>query len=171
MSTLYLFKHVPPEALGALVAVGTEQHFEAGDVVYAQGAPADAALILVSGKLEARLEEAGAERVLGDIRPGELVGETALLARSGRRGATVVAVEPSVGLELTPEQILEVNDNPAIAAIEVHMLTTMARRLRGVSLDIQRLVQQTQDVPVEATNTPPASLGSRLRAFFRGLRA
>ena len=67
-----------------------------GDRLFSQGDPGDALYLLVSGRLQALVEESdGHRRPVGEIVPGETVGEMALLTGESR-SATVVAVRDSV---------------------------------------------------------------------------
>ena len=63
-----------------------------GDVLFRQDDEADAAYVLISGRLKVSIEDAeGRERIVNEIGRGEAVGEIALLTR-GRRSATVYAI-------------------------------------------------------------------------------
>lgn len=165
LTALYLFQYIEAPALDELLASSTARSLTPGEVIITEGAPADSAFLLVSGRLEARI--IGGDRVLGDIRPGEIVGETALLTQGGRRGASVIALDPSEVLELTPTMMRSAASNPAVIALERHLLGTMVRRLRGMSLDIQKILQETQPVEEESA-TPLQTISTRLRSFFKG---
>lgn len=82
--------------MGWLVLPGGAQLFE-------QGAAADGMYLLVVGRLRAtRQLEQGIERELGDIVPGETIGETGLIAQAPRN-ARVVAIRDSELLFLPQE--------------------------------------------------------------------
>lgn len=69
---------------------------EGGDTLFSQGDIGDAAYFLISGRLCAiRLAHDGSRQHLGDIKPGETVGEIAVLS-DDVRGATVLATRDSV---------------------------------------------------------------------------
>lgn len=88
-------------ALGEADGEGLARRLErrsvsAGEVLFRQGDPGDRLYLVLSGRLHAQIAgDGGTTQPLGEIGPGELVGETALL-RGGPRSATVEAVEPSV---------------------------------------------------------------------------
>ncbi len=63
----------------------------AGQLVFAQGDPADHALLVVSGRLRVSTAQDGADQVLAEIGPGRLVGESALID-GGQRTASVRAL-------------------------------------------------------------------------------
>jgi NTE family protein len=79
-----LAQHLAPRALAA------------GDTLFRQGEPADSLYLVLQGRLRAVITGAdGAVQSLGEIGPGELVGEVALL-RGTPRLASVEAQEPSL---------------------------------------------------------------------------
>lgn len=69
---------------------------ERGEELFAQGDPGDALYVLVSGRLQAQVDTpTGIPRVVGEIVPGETVGEMSLVSDEPR-SATVVALRGSV---------------------------------------------------------------------------
>jgi len=74
-----------------------------GDTLFRSGEPADALHLVISGRLRALTEGVGGEeRVLGEIRRGDSIGEMALLSGEPR-SATVRAVRDSVLLRFGRE--------------------------------------------------------------------
>ena len=88
-----LFPEVDESVRWALMAGVKWVRLKAGDTLVERGDPADAAYIVVSGRLRATLG-AGADDILADVGPGELVGEMALV-EGGVRTATLVAARDS----------------------------------------------------------------------------
>ena len=74
-------------------------HVPAGDVVIAQGEPADGLFLVASGRLRVFVSAGAREHVLHDLARGAVVGEIALLS-SRPRSATVRAVRDSDLLRL-----------------------------------------------------------------------
>ena len=69
------------------------QDVRAGDVLFTQGEPGDRLYLVLRGRLRAVIRDTeGGAQVLGEIGPGELVGETALL-QGTPRSATVEVIE------------------------------------------------------------------------------
>lgn len=69
---------------------------EGGDTLFSQGDPGDAAYFVISGRLRAiRIGADGSHHLLGDIKPGETVGEVAVLS-DDVRSATIIATRDSV---------------------------------------------------------------------------
>ncbi len=65
-----------------------------GEALFRAGEPAGGAYLLISGRLRVSMPEPGGERALGELSPGETVGELGLLSGEPRT-ATVVAVRDS----------------------------------------------------------------------------
>lgn len=91
-----VFGTLDPATLEDLSRVFRWHRLERGERLFSQGDPGDALYVLVSGRLQARIElPNGSSRTVGEIVPGETVGEMALV--SGQtRSATIVAVRGSV---------------------------------------------------------------------------
>jgi predicted acylesterase/phospholipase RssA/CRP-like cAMP-binding protein len=78
------------DVLADLEAVAEWITLRGGETLFRQGDEADAAFIVISGRLRISITEQGEERVINEIGRGEPLGELALLSR-GRRSATVTA--------------------------------------------------------------------------------
>ena len=68
----------------------TSRSFKTGDILFAKGEPADRMFCTVTGRY--RLRELGIE-----LKPGEVVGELAMLAPDNRRTATLECIEVPAG--------------------------------------------------------------------------
>ena len=80
LSKLFLFRKVSTPALEELCTISKTTRFSQGSSVFEQGQPATVALLLISGHLTAEVESGSVRKRVGDIRPGELVGEQAILS-------------------------------------------------------------------------------------------
>lgn len=167
LGQLYLFRSVPRPALRELVSLAPPTRFGAGHAVFEEGAPADVALLLLSGRLVASVGTGDNAKQVGDIRPGEIVGEQGLFIPGGQRSARVVAAEPSVALLVTPELMDHAARNPAIVALEQHLLGTLARRIRATNQAIQ--MAWKADPPADTSpDARPRTIRERLSALFGG---
>ncbi|MEL6345587.1 MAG: cyclic nucleotide-binding domain-containing protein, partial [Myxococcota bacterium] len=121
------------------------------------GERAETALLVVSGDVSVQLPEGDGHRQVGEVHPGEVTGETALLNLGGQRGATVIAQSDVVCLELSPALLLSAADNPAVIAIERHLMLTIARRIRRSNANLKHALGDASD---------PRPLRARLRAVL-----
>lgn len=93
-----LFGPIEGSATELLRELGDDIEFllvEAGENLFRQGEPADAAYIVISGSLRAAVDTPeGGERIINEVARGEMVGEMALLT-DDPRSATIYAVRDS----------------------------------------------------------------------------
>jgi len=164
LSKLFLFRKVPTPALEELCAISKTTRFAQGSSVFEQGQPATVALLLISGHLTAEVESGSVRKRVGDIRPGEIVGEQAILSTDGIRNAHVVAREDSIGLIITPKLLKKARDNEAFIAIEKHLIGTLARRIRRTNQAIQVAWKEANPTGAPSASTP--TLRERLRSLF-----
>jgi predicted acylesterase/phospholipase RssA/CRP-like cAMP-binding protein len=84
-----------------LLALGDWVRVAGGERLFREGDPGDSLYLVVAGRLVASCEDRGGRRrVVGQIRPGETVGEMGLLAHQPR-SATVHAVRDSVAIRIS----------------------------------------------------------------------
>jgi hypothetical protein len=76
----------------------TARHFRTGDILFAKGETASEMFCPVTGRY--RLIELGIE-----VKPGDLVGELAMLAPDNRRTASMECIESGAALSITYEQV------------------------------------------------------------------
>lgn len=96
-----LFHDLPPEDLAALAAAVRPEAHQAGAYVVREGEQGDKLYLIYSGHLRVsrKLAEVGRTDRYGELHPGDLFGERALLG-DGRRTATVRCATPCVLLTL-----------------------------------------------------------------------
>ena len=85
--------------------------FKTGVTIFTQGDESDVALLLLDGLLGVE-DQRGQHREVGQVNTGEIVGETALFARGGKRSATVRALKSSQCLLINQELLLSGAKNP-----------------------------------------------------------
>jgi CRP-like cAMP-binding protein len=126
--------------IDALLRAAPPATIAAGDVLAREGEPADRAFFLVSGRLRASVslgdDRADRDRTVNEIAAGEVTGEAALFLTGGRRTATLTALEPSTVLVLRRELFLPGMPNPALVALESHILAGLARRIEKTDAQI-----------------------------------
>jgi CRP-like cAMP-binding protein len=118
-----LFRQCTDKEIAHICALADEVTVKSGDVLVKEGAVGQECFIVVEGKGECTLRG----EVLGQLGPGEAIGEMALLD-SSPRAATVTAVTDMSLLALDPRAFSDLLDrHPSVSK---RLLTSMARRLR-----------------------------------------
>lgn len=139
------FRDLPPEALARLAEGARRCVYAPGSVLMCQGDPADCVHVIVRGRV--RVEQAmpalQVEPVLlGELGPGEVVGEMGVLD-DGQRSATVTAQEETETLALGADLLAAVLvQYPRVSAA---LLRLMSRRLRSTNELVQRLLEKRRD--------------------------
>ncbi|MCU0520755.1 MAG: Crp/Fnr family transcriptional regulator [Anaerolineae bacterium] len=88
------FADLAPAIRDAIARAAAPCHFDAGQVIYLEGEPAEALFILERGWVKAtRMSPEGREQALLFLRPGEVFGDVAVFTDTPYPG-TVVALEP-----------------------------------------------------------------------------
>jgi predicted ATPase/CRP-like cAMP-binding protein len=128
LAGLVLMETAAPQDLEELAAGLSSARYRAGELVHRRGDEARTLEIVESGRVRLGLVAAAGERVLADLRPGELFGERALLA--GERWATdALAVEDSRLLSLDGRALIRfIEGHPAIAERAVALLRLRLRQ-------------------------------------------
>src|SRR5262245_19234064 len=85
LSASDLFRDLDDETVASVEAELEWVMVETGDVLMRQGEVGDCLYVLLSGRLRASIErESGAHSAVGDICPGEVVGEMSLIVDERR---------------------------------------------------------------------------------------
>lgn len=114
-----LFAGLPESTLQSLADASSVTHLSGGHVLFRQGDPGDALYLVVLGRLCALLESEGRPATrLGEIGPGEYVGEMALIA-SVPRGATIQALRDSTLIRISDAAFLRAVQASPEAALAV----------------------------------------------------
>jgi CRP-like cAMP-binding protein len=124
LRTSGLFAGIADDDLEALITIGQEVSFEAGQAIFESGDQHDGMFIVLEG--EAQVDVGGR---FHRLKAGNFFGEMALLVPA-KRMATVRAVEPIRALKLPSEAFLSfLLEHPVVA---VSMLKALVVRLREV---------------------------------------
>jgi predicted acylesterase/phospholipase RssA len=158
-----LFGELDEAQAAGVEASGEWVRLARGELLVREGDPGDSLFVLLGGRLQAVLERPdGTRRILGEIGPGESIGEMALLSGEPR-GATVVAVRDSVLLRF-PEAEFE-----RLAAGFPRLVRSIAR------VQIERLGRANRSADPKRTVTNlavvPAAPDVPLDEFCRRLAA
>ena len=140
LARLELFSGLDPEELASVVALTRARLFQTGDVVVRQGERAESAFAVAYCRLKVvSTSESGKELGLSLMGAGEVFGELSILD-GGTRSATVVAVEPTLLLEVDRAKFHALlRRSPEVS---FKLLGVLAKRLR-------RLSERTEDAALD----------------------
>ncbi len=99
LRTLAAFRGFDEQELDELVRSARTWRLDAGATVFAEGATAHSAFVVLRGAVEVTRERGDRRLRLATVGPGRMLGELSLVD-GGPRTATCVALEPTVVLEL-----------------------------------------------------------------------
>ena len=128
-----------PGEIAVLERAGTRVAFAAGDTLFARGAPADALLVLLSGRVGVRHEDGGAS--LGEADAGSVLAAASVFER-GAHATTAVALEDGVCLSFPRDDIVDlVLSGQRVAPRILGVLTlALVRQLRVANARLREAV-------------------------------
>lgn len=111
-----IFKNLRYSQIKKVILLGSVWEVPAHEFVIRQGEPGREMYMLLTGKAEVAVEKDGQKHVLGQVEPGDLVGEMSLLGEHVR-SANVVAIKDSKFLRIDEKSLKRVQQSyPRIAA-------------------------------------------------------
>ncbi len=134
-SRVALFADLDEAELRYVLRAARRLEFAAGTRLVQQGQAADTALIMEHGHARViSVLPGGGETVVGELGPGSVLGEMALLD-SGVRSASVVASEPTACLSMERDafRLLIAQGNRAVLAINHRITLALCQRLRELN--------------------------------------
>jgi len=151
----------------------THVALEAGQVLFREGDAGDSLYVVVTGRIRMLAGAPGAESAIGDLGPGELLGEMALLTGEPR-SATIVAVRDTELYRLSTDSAERYLFNEAPVARRI--MTVLARRLAQSPSPASAGPPPVRAIALVAAGDTPlaevAQFGELLGAFLsRHLRA
>ncbi len=139
--------------------------YRRGQVLFTEGDPADAVIIVAEGRLKVLvIADDGREHVVNIAEVGDTIGELAL-ADAGPRSATVEALDDAVVMVVDRAVVEEmIRERPIVAQKLLRALGAHVRRLTGqnadlVFLDLPRRVAKLLLYRMRQTRHPVIELG------------
>lgn len=130
---LPLFAGVAPAKLKLLAFTSDRIKFDAGNELFKQGDPGDAAYVVLSGNADVLVNTDGGQIKVATVNPSELVGEIAILCDVSRT-ATVRAATPLLTLRIKKEHFLKLlSDFPEMT---VEIMRVLADRLTRTTAEL-----------------------------------
>jgi len=118
------FSALPPAAREVILATATPRHFEAGQVIYLEGEPADYIYLLESGWVKAtRMTPEGREQGLLFLRPIEIFGDIAVFSGITYPGTTTALEAVDVWLIPAETLLSLIKTHPELALAVIRKLS------------------------------------------------
>ncbi|KAB2901227.1 MAG: EAL domain-containing protein [Dokdonella sp.] len=138
--------------------------FAAGDLIFREGDPPDGAFLIESGRIEISTHQFGEHRVLGELGPGMLLGEMAVIDDSPRT-ATARALTPCRLTRIDAGQFAErlASADPVVRALLLSQLT----RYRSALAKLTGGVERVSDTQIEDHRDASAIGKIRLESELR----
>jgi CRP-like cAMP-binding protein len=142
------FDSLPPEVQERIAASAVPCHFNAGQVIYVEGEPAESIYILETGWVKAtRMKREGREQAMMFLRPVEIFGDIAVFTGTTYPG-TVVALESVEAWSIPAKVILDL--------IQRHTELAMAI-IRRLSERVLHYVGLVEDLSLRSVESRLAS--------------
>jgi CRP-like cAMP-binding protein len=172
LRSVKLFRKFSGDECSILEATMTHRSINSGQVIFQQGSTGDTFVVVMDGILRVEVTSFDGETAtVGTIKPGEVVGEMAVLDPAPRL-ATVVAATDCEVLELSRDGLLAMRKTaPSVSSgIVSGIIRDITRRLRKANRQIdaqlapakERLGRREKPAPVEQAPSKP-SLWSRIQ--------
>jgi CRP-like cAMP-binding protein len=132
-----LLSDLAPEERRRVLSRMRRRTYAAGEVLFHEGDLADTLHFLVEGRAVAkRFSADGDPLTYTVIGPGQAFGELAMLARDGRRTATIQAIEPTTTLVLTFGDFERLcAEQPSVARLLTRLLAVRIGRLTDALME------------------------------------
>ena len=135
MRGLALFQGMADERLARLTTRVTEQQLAAGELLFAQGDTANTCYIVLDGELDVVAHLGDFELQLEICRPGQIIGEMALIDGSPRSATARARVDSHVAVLDRPAFVEMLESNPALTLDLLRSTTTRLRRTSQNMID------------------------------------
>lgn len=131
-----MFSNIEPAKLKLLAFTSDRLSYGAGDVLFHQGDPGDAAFVIVKGRAHVSIDTEGGPLEVATLEDHDFVGEIAILCDVPRT-ATVTASTDLVTLRIKKDLFFQlVGEFPEIA---IEIMRELARRLELTNARVREL--------------------------------
>ena len=173
-----MFRDLPDDMLAALDEVAGRRSLEKDEALFQKGDAGDSLFTIGKGRVKIVTKDAaGAEIILNQCGPGEVIGDMSLFDQEPR-SAGVIALESVEVMELKRDALLKLLDQHPEVAMSV--IRGMSHRLRDNTTYIQKAIEwskkiaagdfsfteQTQSRDMLSNATSEDRIGQFLSAFF-----
>lgn len=130
-----LLRSLSEEERRRVLSASRRRRFTRREVLFHEGDPGDTLHLIDKGRVAIRITTPlGDTATVGVLGRGDVVGEMAVLEPSGRRGATVMALEPTETLSVDRGQFLELRRQHR--AIDQFLIDALVAHVRRVDVQL-----------------------------------
>ena len=130
-----LLRSLSEEDRRRVLAAARRRRFARREVLFHEGDPGDTLHLIDKGRVAIRITTPlGDAATVGVLGRGDVVGEMAVLEDGGRRGATVLALEPAETLSVDRGQFLELRRR--YPGIDMFLFDVLVAHIRRVDLQL-----------------------------------
>lgn len=131
-----MFSNIEPAKLKLLAFTSDRLSYGAGDVLFRQGDPGDAAFVIVKGRADVSIDTESGLLKVATLEDNDFVGEIAILCDIPRT-ATVTASSDLVTLRIKKDLFFQlIGEFPEIA---VEVMRELARRLESTNARVREM--------------------------------
>ena len=130
------------EELKGLLELGVQTPFEKDQTLFAQGAPTREAILVLRGRVSVTVTAGGETQRVGELWPGEIAGEAAFFQADALHEARLAGEGDGVVLHLDAERLEAAQSTRAVAALQAHLVQTLARQIKTNDLGIRKAWQE-----------------------------
>jgi CRP/FNR family cyclic AMP-dependent transcriptional regulator len=134
-----MFSKIDPAKLRLLAFASERVTFPAGEVLFHQGDPADAAYLIIDGSVSVTVELASGPLLVAKVGKNQIVGEIGIICDVPRT-ATITAEAQTVTLKITRDLFFQmINDFPVMG---VEIMRVLAHRLEHTTAQLRNCQQR-----------------------------
>jgi CRP-like cAMP-binding protein len=134
-----MFSKIDPAKLRLLAFASERVTFAAGEVLYHQGDPADAAYLIIEGSVAVTVELASGPLLVAKVGKDQIVGEIGIICDVPRTATNTAEVQ-TVTLKITRDLFFQmINDFPVMG---VEIMRVLASRLEHTTAQLRNCQQR-----------------------------
>jgi CRP-like cAMP-binding protein len=138
-----MFAKIDPAKLRLLAFASERVTFPAGEVLFHQGDPADAAYLIIDGSVSVTVELASGPLLVAKVGKDQIVGEIGIICDVPRT-ATITAEMLTITLRITRDLFFQmINDFPVMG---VEIMRVLAHRLEHTTAQLRNCQQRLTQV-------------------------
>lgn len=134
-----MFAKIDPAKLRLLAFASERVTYPAGEILFRQGDPADAAYLLIDGAVTVTVDLPSGPLLVARVGKDQIVGEIGIICDVART-ATVTAESETVTLKITRDLFFQmINDFPVMG---VEIMRVLAHRLEHTTVQLRNCQQR-----------------------------